>query len=45
MKKVLIADDHAILREGVKNIIREMPGVSHIDEAGEGPEACEMIKK
>ncbi len=45
MKKVLIADDHAIVREGVKNIIREMPDISNIDEASEGPEAYEMITK
>ncbi len=44
MKKILIADDHAIVREGVKNIIREMPDISLIDEASDGVEAYEKIK-
>jgi two-component system, NarL family, invasion response regulator UvrY len=42
--KVLIADDHAIVREGVKQIIRTLPEINLIDEAWEGYQTLEMIK-
>ena len=37
--KILIADDHAIVREGLKQIIKTLPEVTLIDEASEGNEA------
>ena len=43
--KILIADDHAIVREGVKQIIKAMPEVTQIDEVSEGNEALLMINK
>jgi two-component system, NarL family, invasion response regulator UvrY len=43
--KILIADDHAIVREGVKQIVKKLPEVTLIDEASEGNEALKMIKK
>ncbi len=33
---ILIADDHAIVREGVKQIIKTLPEVNLIDEASDG---------
>ena len=42
--KILIADDHAIVREGVKQIIKSLPEVTLIDEAWEGYQALEKIK-
>lgn len=42
--RILIADDHAIVREGLKQIIKNLPSVSSIDEAQEGQEAFAMIK-
>lgn len=33
---ILIADDHAIVREGVKQIIKTLPEVNLIDEANDG---------
>jgi DNA-binding NarL/FixJ family response regulator len=37
--KILIADDHAIVREGVKQIVKTLPEVKQIDEASDGKEA------
>ncbi len=43
--KILIADDHAIVREGVKQIVRTLPEVSQIDEACDGQEALTKMTK
>lgn len=40
--KILIADDHSIIRQGLKQIISELPEVSIIDEANDGEEAYSM---
>jgi len=39
MIRVLIADDHAIVREGLKQILQEASDIVISDEAGDGPEA------
>ena len=41
--KILIADDHTIVREGIKQIIRSLPEVNQIDEASDGYEAFSKI--
>lgn len=43
--KILIADDHAIVREGVKQIVRTLPEVKQIDEASDGKEALSKLLK
>jgi two-component system, NarL family, invasion response regulator UvrY len=43
--KILIADDHAIVREGVKQIIKTLPEVRQIDEATDGKEALAKLTK
>ena len=43
--KILIADDHAIVREGVKQIVRTLPEVKQIDEASDGKEALNKLMK
>jgi len=43
--KVLIADDHAVVREGLKLILNEMDSVSTVEEAQDGHEALAKIKK
>lgn len=43
--KILIADDHAIVREGVKLIVKTLPEVKLIDEASDGKEALAMLTK
>jgi len=45
MIKVLIADDHAVVREGVKHILSEMPDVVIAGEAGRGQEVLEKVGK
>lgn len=41
--KILIADDHAIVREGVKQIVRGLPEVTLIEEVSDGNEAFAKI--
>jgi len=41
--KILIADDHAIVREGVKQIIKTIPEVTLVDEAVDGNDAFSKI--
>jgi two-component system, NarL family, invasion response regulator UvrY len=43
--KILIADDHAIVREGVKQIVKTLPEVKQIDEASDGKEALAKLTK
>ncbi|HWR99436.1 MAG TPA: response regulator transcription factor [Prolixibacteraceae bacterium] len=43
--KILIADDHAIVREGVKLIVKTLPEVKVIDEASDGKEALAKLIK
>jgi DNA-binding NarL/FixJ family response regulator len=45
MIKVLIADDHAILRRGLKQILAEIPSVEVVDEAMNGIEVLSMVGK
>lgn len=43
--KVLIADDHLVVRKGLKEIVRNIDGVSVVDEAKDGREALDKIDK
>lgn len=45
MIKILIADDHAIVREGLKQIIRETSDIVVADEASNGQEVLEKVWK
>jgi len=45
MIKILIADDHAIFREGVKHILAEYPDLVVADEANNGQEVLDKIWK
>jgi two-component system, NarL family, invasion response regulator UvrY len=40
--KVLVADDHAVVREGIKRIIADTEDISVTGEAADGPELLEM---
>jgi two-component system, NarL family, invasion response regulator UvrY len=42
--KILIADDHSIVREGLKQYIKTLSDVDLIDEAVDGSEAWKKIK-
>jgi two-component system, NarL family, invasion response regulator UvrY len=41
MLKILIADDHAIVRQGLKEILREAPVAAVVSEAADGHEAAQ----
>ncbi|MCK4336971.1 MAG: response regulator transcription factor [Candidatus Aminicenantes bacterium] len=45
MVKILIADDHAIVRRGLTQIIKDSPGMEVTAEAGTGLEALDLIAK
>ena len=44
MLKILIADDHAIVRRGLKDILREAAEPATVGEAGTGLEALEKAQ-
>ncbi|MGH9361220.1 MAG: response regulator [Thermoanaerobaculia bacterium] len=44
MIKILIADDHQIVREGLKKIVEGHPGLTVVAEAATGHEALEQAK-
>jgi two-component system invasion response regulator UvrY len=41
--RIFIADDHAVVREGLKHILSEMPDVLVAGEAGNGQEVLEKV--
>ena len=45
MIKLIIADDHPIVREGLKQIISESPYFVVADEAGNGAELLDKVRK
>lgn len=44
MIRLLICDDHALVREGFKQILAEVPDLRVAGEAAEGPEAIQQIR-
>lgn len=42
--QILIADDHSVVREGLKQILKKIPEVRQIDEASNGIHALKMIE-
>lgn len=40
--RVLIADDHAIIRDGLKPLIKQSPNLEQVGEAANGLEAVEL---
>lgn len=45
MIKILVADDHAIVREGLKQIVRETSDMEVAGEAGNSREVIELVTK
>jgi DNA-binding NarL/FixJ family response regulator len=47
MKKlrVILADDHALVRAGIRLLVESLPDVEVVGEAGDGSEAMEVIKR
>lgn len=45
MIRILIADDHPIVRKGLKEIIKDTPGMKVTDEASSGQEVLEKVSR
>lgn len=43
--KVVLADDHALVRDGIKALLEDQEGIKVIDEASNGKEALEVIRR
>ena len=43
--KILICDDHKIVREGLRQILGRLSEITLIGEAGNGDEAIDLLKK
>lgn len=43
--KVLLAEDHIVVREGTRELIQREPDMEVVGEAGDGEEAIEMVNK
>jgi DNA-binding NarL/FixJ family response regulator len=42
--RVLLADDHALVRAGIRSLLEKIPGVDVMGEASNGREALELIR-
>jgi DNA-binding NarL/FixJ family response regulator len=43
--RVVLADDHALVRAGIRALLEKLPGIEVVGEAANGREALELIKK
>ena len=43
--RIILADDHALVRSGIKALLAAMPGVEVVGEAADGGEAIELIAR
>jgi len=41
--RVLIADDHTLVRAGIRSLLEKMPGLDVVAEASDGPEALRLV--
>ena len=44
MYKIVLAEDHVLVREGIKKIIEALPGLHIVGEVGDGLELLELLK-
>ncbi|WP_026595847.1 response regulator [Methyloferula stellata] len=43
--KIMLVDDHAIVREGYRSLLQKQPGLQVVAEAGDGAEAYRLYKE
>jgi DNA-binding NarL/FixJ family response regulator len=43
--RVVLADDHVMVRQGVKRILKEIPDLEVVGEVGDGLELLELLKE
>ncbi|MEY2547462.1 MAG: hypothetical protein QOD64_44, partial [Verrucomicrobiota bacterium] len=41
--RILLADDHALVRAGIRSLLEKIPGVEVVGEASNGREALELV--
>lgn len=44
-RRILLADDHALVRAGIRALLESLPGVEVIGETGDGLEAVEHVRR
>jgi PAS domain S-box-containing protein len=42
--RILLVDDHSILRVGIRKILQKLPGIEVVGEAGDGHEALALVR-
>ena len=42
--RILLADDHTLVRAGIRSLLEKMPGVEVVGEAGDGREALALLE-
>ena len=43
--RVLLADDHALVRAGMRELLGELPGIEVVAETGDGREALQLVRE
>jgi DNA-binding NarL/FixJ family response regulator len=43
--RIILADDHAVVREGLKALISSQPGMAVVGEAADGQATCELVEQ
>jgi DNA-binding NarL/FixJ family response regulator len=43
VSRLLVADDHAIVRKGVQHILEDVPGIGEVVEAGSGADVLDLV--
>src|SRR5579872_4892242 len=43
--RLVIADDHALIRAGIRSLLQSIPGFEVVGEASDGREALELVAK
>jgi DNA-binding NarL/FixJ family response regulator len=42
--RVLLAEDHTLVRAGIRSLLKDLPGIEVVGEAGDGREALRLVK-
>ena len=44
-RRILLADDHALVRAGIRALLENLPGIAVVGETGDGLEAVEFVRR
>jgi DNA-binding NarL/FixJ family response regulator len=44
-KRVILADDHALVRSGIRNALEDLPNLDIVSEADDGPSLCAALEE